>query len=70
LHCRHENVLLVGPAGIGKTTLLRTLSETAPLTICDDTSSLGRLCDCLENRMRWSHEKLASSFVRTDCSGI
>jgi energy-coupling factor transporter ATP-binding protein EcfA2 len=57
LHCQHENVLLVGPAGIGKTTLLRTLSETLPLTICDETSSLGRLCDCLENRMRWSHEK-------------
>jgi len=57
LHCQQENVLLVGPAGIGKTTLLRTLSETLPLTICEETSSLGRLCDCLENRMRWSHER-------------
>jgi energy-coupling factor transporter ATP-binding protein EcfA2 len=57
LHGQQENVLLVGPPGIGKTTLLRTLSETLPLTICDETSSLGRLCDCLENRMHWSHEK-------------
>lgn len=58
LHRHERNVLLVGPAGIGKTTLLRTLSETLPLTICDETSSLGRLCDCLGNRIGWSHEKL------------
>jgi predicted AAA+ superfamily ATPase len=58
LHCQRKNVLLVGPAGIGKTTLLRTLAETLPLTICDETSSLGRLCDCLGNRAGWSHEKL------------
>jgi energy-coupling factor transporter ATP-binding protein EcfA2 len=58
LHCQQKNVLLVGPAGIGKSTLLRTLSDTLPLTICDETSSLGRLCDCLESRIHWSHEKL------------
>ena len=63
LHYQQRNVLLVGPAGIGKTTLLRTLSETLPLTICDETSSLGRLCDCLGNRIGWSHEKLGI-FVR------
>ena len=57
LHCQQKNVLLVGPPGIGKTTLLRTLSETLPLTICDETSSLGRLCYCLGNRIGWSHEK-------------
>src|ERR1700740_478982 len=59
LHWRQRNVLLVGPAGIGKTTLLRTLAETLPLTVCDETSSLGRLCDCLEQRIGWSHEKLS-----------
>ncbi len=59
LHCQQENVLLIGPTGIGKTTLLRTLSETLPLTICDETFDLGRLCDCLESRMRWSHEKFS-----------
>jgi predicted AAA+ superfamily ATPase len=58
LYCQRKNVLLVGPAGIGKTTLLRTLTETLPLTICDETSSLVRLCDCLGNRVGWSHEKL------------
>jgi energy-coupling factor transporter ATP-binding protein EcfA2 len=58
LHSQRKNVLLIGPAGIGKSTLLRTLSETLPLTICDETSSLGRLCERLENRIGWSHEKL------------
>jgi predicted AAA+ superfamily ATPase len=58
LHSQQKNVLLVGPAGIGKTTLLRTLSEVLPLTICDETSSLGRICDCLENRFGRSQEKL------------
>jgi energy-coupling factor transporter ATP-binding protein EcfA2 len=58
LHSEQKNVLLVGPAGIGKTTLLRTLGETLPLIICDETSSLGRICDCLESRVGWSHEKL------------
>ena len=58
LHRQQRNVLLVGPAGIGKTTLLRTLSETLPLTICDETSSLGRLCDCLGSRIGWSQEKM------------
>ena len=54
LHCQRKNVLLVGPAGIGKTTLLRTLAQTLPLTICDETSSLVRLCDSLGNRIGWS----------------
>jgi predicted AAA+ superfamily ATPase len=57
LHCQRKNVLLVGPAGIGKTTLLRTLADTLPLTICDETSSLVRLCDSLGNRIGWSQEK-------------
>jgi energy-coupling factor transporter ATP-binding protein EcfA2 len=58
LHSQQENVLLIGPAGIGKTTLLRTLSETLPLTICDETSSLGRICDRLERQIGWSHNGL------------
>lgn len=58
LHCQQKNVLLVGPAGIGKSTLLRTLSETLSLTVCEETSSLGRLCDCLGDRIGWTHEKL------------
>jgi predicted AAA+ superfamily ATPase len=58
LHSEGKNVLLVGPAGIGKTTLLRILGETLPLTICEETSSLGRICDCLESRFRRSNEKL------------
>jgi hypothetical protein len=58
LHSERKNVLLVGSAGIDKTTLLRTLSGTLPLIICEETCTLGRLCDCLESRIGWSDEKL------------
>jgi type II secretory pathway predicted ATPase ExeA len=59
LYSERKNVLLVGPAGIGKTTLLRTLCGTLPFIICEETCSLGRICDCLESRIGWSNEKLA-----------
>lgn len=54
----HHNLLIVGPAGIGKTALLRHLRQTCPLMLCEESSSLQRICDCLERELGWRHYKL------------
>lgn len=58
LHGLRKHVLIVGPAGIGKTALLRQIRQQLPLLICEDTSSLRRICDSLERQLGWTHYKL------------
>jgi hypothetical protein len=58
LYTLHKSVILVGPAGIGKTALLRQTRQSCPLLICEDSSSLRRICDCLETELGWTHHKL------------
>jgi DNA polymerase III delta prime subunit len=58
-YSERKNVLLIGPAGIGKTTVLLQISRETSLQICDDPSSLGCLCDSLEQRLGWNHGKLS-----------
>ena len=58
LHAQRNHVLLVGPAGIGKTALLRQVRQRCPLSICEETSSLRRICDSLERQLGWTHRKL------------
>jgi hypothetical protein len=58
LHMLWKHVLIVGSAGIGKTALLRQVGRYCPLLICEETSSLRRICDGLERQLGWVHHKL------------
>jgi hypothetical protein len=58
LHALRKHVLIVGSAGIGKTALLRQIRQRSPLLICEDTSSLRRICDSIERQLGWIHYKL------------
>lgn len=53
-----KHVLIVGPAGIGKTALLREVRQYCPLLVCEETSSLRPICDGLERQLGWAHHKL------------
>lgn len=58
LYVLRKHVLLVGPAGIGKTALLRQIRQTCPVLLCEETSTLRRICDGLERQLGWNHYKL------------
>jgi len=58
LFAQRKHVLIVGTEGIGKTALLRQVSRSCPMLICEETSSLGRICDSLERQLGWTHYKL------------
>jgi hypothetical protein len=59
IYSERKNVLLVGPAGIGKTKVLFEIRQTLPLQICEETSSLGRICDSLEQQLGWDPARLS-----------
>ena len=48
LHAERKHIMIIGPSGIGKTALLRQLNQSCPMLFCDETSSLCRLCNCIE----------------------
>lgn len=58
LHTLRKHVIIVGPAGIGKTAVLRQVQKYCPLLICEETSSLRRICDSLERQLGWSYHGL------------
>jgi len=58
IYAQRQHALIVGPAGIGKTALLRQVRQSCPLLLCEETSSLRRICDCLERDLGWKHYKL------------
>lgn len=58
LYSARKHVLLVGPAGIGKTALLRQLRHDCAMLMCQETSSLRRICDGIERELGWAHHKL------------
>lgn len=58
LYADHRHAVIVGPAGSGKTALVRQVRQVCPLLHCEETSSLRRICDCLERDLGWRHYKL------------
>ena len=58
LHALRKYVLIVGPAGIGKTALLQLIRQHCPLLLCEETSSLRRICDSIERELGWTYHKL------------
>jgi SH3-like domain-containing protein len=58
LYALHKRALIVGPAGIGKTALLRQVRQRCPVLVCEETSSLRRICDSVERQLGWTHYKL------------
>jgi len=53
-----RHVLIVGAAGIGKTALLRNAQDKLHLVVCEETSSLRRICESLERHFGWTHRNM------------
>jgi hypothetical protein len=58
LYAQRKHVLVVGTEGMGKTALLRQVIHSCPMLLCEETSSLGRICDSLERQLGCKHYKL------------
>jgi hypothetical protein len=58
LYAQRKHVLIVGPEGIGKTALLRQVNRRCPMLLCEESSSLRRICDSLERQLGWTRPKL------------
>ena len=48
LHARRKHVLILGPAGVGKSALLAHLRGQLPLLLCPRSEHFGEICDSLE----------------------
>jgi hypothetical protein len=57
-YAERRSIMIVGPAGIGKTALLRQARQYFPLLLCEETSSLRRICENLEQQLGWTHRSL------------
>jgi hypothetical protein len=58
LYAQRKHILVVGTEGMGKTALLRQINHSCPMLLCEETSSLRRICDSLERQLGWTHYKL------------
>lgn len=51
LHAQREHVLISGPEGVGKSTLLHQIVSHVPLVICPQSVRLSNICDALEAQL-------------------
>jgi len=51
LHAQRKHVLIVGPEGVGKSSLIAHLRETLPLVLCLQSRILGEICRHLETEL-------------------
>lgn len=58
LYALRKHVIVVSLAGVGKTALLAKIRQSCPLLVCEETSSLRRICDSLERQLGRAHYKL------------
>jgi hypothetical protein len=58
LYALRRHVLIVGPVGIGKTALLRQVQQHCPLLVCEETTTMRRICDSVERHLGWVHHEL------------
>jgi hypothetical protein len=58
LYAQRRHVLISGSPGIGKSALLNQVRFHSPFLLCEDTSKLSRICDCLERQLGWTHSRL------------
>ena len=54
LHAQRKHVLILGPAGVGKSALLAHLRRQLPLLLCPRSEHFGEICDSLESELRLS----------------
>lgn len=52
------HLLIVGPAGVGKSALLHYVRQFFPLLLCEETSSIRRICEGLERQLGWTHREM------------
>ena len=51
LHAQHKHVLIIGPAGVGKTALITEMAGWLPFLVCPQSVRLSGICTSLENQL-------------------
>ena len=57
-HATRRHVLIVGPEGVGKSALVRYMRQFFPILLCEETSSIRRICEGFERQLGWTHTEM------------